>query len=353
MTMPHPAPSHSPLRRFGRTSALLGVVAASLAMVVVGPGAAALSGAATSTPDLSGVTINFADQFKEYQTAFVATNALKGAKYKVSWSEFVGGPPIIAAETGGSVDLGDMAETPTIFAQAAKDPVKVIAITKGADAKASPFGIVVPKGSPITKVSQLRGKTIGVQEGTVEQYVLIRILQKAGIPYSAVTVDNLAVTSASTAVVNGKVDAAVLSQPLTGLDLRSGKATELVSGAGYAQTFGYLTASQSALDNPEKAAALADFINRFYKAEAILTKNPQLAAKAYVTTYGVPLAVAQQAVKSVSAVGTPITPAIISYQQTEANTFQQLGLVPQKLNVAKIFDLPYNAAVAKKAGLKS
>ena len=66
----------------------------------------------------------------------------------------------------------------------------------------------------------------------------------------------------------------------------------------------------------------------------------------------VPLTVAEKAVQSVSAVGTPITPAIIKYQQTEANTFQQLGLIPAKLNVAKIFDLKYNGTVAKQAGLK-
>lgn len=351
--MPYRSPRTSTVKRFARASAILGVTATSLALTIVGPDASAVAGASTSTPNFSGVTINFADQFKEYQTVFAATNALKGAKYKVSWSEFVGGPPIIAAETGGSVDLGDMAETPTIFAQAAGDPVKVVAVTKGANPNSSPIGIVVPKGSSITKVSQLRGKSIAVQEGTVEQYVLIRILKKAGIPYSAVTVDNIPVTSASTAVTNGKVDAAVLSQPLTGLDLREGKITQLVSAAGYTQTFGYLTASQAALNNPAKAAALADFIKRFYKAQAILTKNPQLAAKTYVTTFGVPLSVAEQAVKSISAVGTPITTAIISYQQTEANTFQQLGLISHGLNVAKIFDLPYNAAIAKKAGLMS
>jgi len=297
------------------------------------------------------VTINFGDQFKQYQTVFAATNALAGAPYKVRWSEFIGGPPIITAESGGSIDLGDMAETPTIFAQAAGSPVKVVAVTKGANPAASPFGLVVPKGSPVTKIAQLRGKSIAVQEGTVEQYVLIQILKKAGIPYGAVTVDNVPVTNASTSVSNGKVDAAVLTQPLIGLDLQAGTITQLTSAAGYAQTFGYLTASQAALGNPAKAAALTDFIQRFYKAQAILNKDPSLAAQAYVTTYGVPLSVAQQAVKSVSAVGTPITPAIISYQQTEANTFQRLGLLPGKLNVTKVFDLPLNAVVAKKAGL--
>jgi sulfonate transport system substrate-binding protein len=352
MTMLHRFTNTSPATRWARVTANVGLVVASLGAAIVGSGAVAPPAGAATTPNLSGVTINFADQFKEYETIFDATDALKGAQYTVNWSEFVGGPPIIAAETGGSVDLGDMAETPTIFAQAAGDPVKVVAVTKGADPKASPFAIVVPKGSPITKVSQLRGKTIGVQEGTVEQYVLIRILQKAGIPYSAVTVDNLPVTSASTAVTNGSLDAAVLSQPLTAIDIQAGKATQLVSGAGYTQDLGYLTASQAALNNPKKAAALADFIKRFYKAQAALVKDPALAASTYSSTFGVSLAVATAAAKSVTAVGTPVTPAIIAYHQTEANTFLQLGLIPKKLNVAKIFDLPYNAKVAKASGLK-
>jgi sulfonate transport system substrate-binding protein len=351
MTMPHPSRRPNHVRQLWRTGAALGAVAAAalLALAPATTGAPAVAGAAT--PNLSGVTINFADQFKEYQTIFAATGALDGARYKVSYSEFVGGPPIIAAETGGSVDLGDMAETPTIFAQAAGDPVKVVAATQGSDPKASPFGILVPKGSPITKVSELRGKSIAVQEGTVEQYVLIQILKKAGIPYSSVSIDNLAVTAASTAVAAGKVDAAVISQPLIALDEEAGTATQLVSAAGYAPTYGYLTASQAALDNPAKAAAIADFINRFYKAEAVLRKNPTLAAETYVKTYGITLAAAKAAVASIQEVGTPITPAIIRYQQTEANTFLQLGLIPAKLNVAKVFDLPYNKVIATKAGL--
>ena len=349
--MHHLPTGTDPRARGRRLGALLGALATSLAGLTL-LSVPQVAGAST-TPNLSGVTLNFADQFKQYQTAFTATGALKGAKYKVSFSEFVGGPPIVAAETGGSVDLGDMAETPTIFAQAAGDPVKVVAALQGANAKQSPFGIIVPKGSPITKLSQLRGKTIAVQEGTVEQYVLVQILKKAGIPYNAVTMDNLAVTNASTAVANGKVDAAVSTQPLIALDVHSGTVTELVSAAGYAQTLGYLTASQSALSNPKKAAAIADFINRFYKAQAILRKEPLLAAQTYVKTFNVPLPVAEAAVKSVQEVGTPITPGIIKYQQAEANTFNQLGLIPAKINVAKIFDLPYNKVVAKQAGLQA
>jgi sulfonate transport system substrate-binding protein len=327
----------------------------SLSSMVVGVSASGASAATktstSSSVDLSGASLNFADQFKEYQTIFEATGALQGAPYTVNWSEFVGGPPIIAAMTGGSVDLGDMAETPTIFAQAAGDPVKVVALTKGANPKTSPFGILVPKNSPIKTVAQLRGKTIAVQEGTVEQYLLIQVLKKAGIPYSAVTVDNLSITAATTAVTSGKVDAAVSSQPLIGIDLAAGTVKQVTNGAGAILQLGYLTASQSALDSPQKKAVIADFVSRFYKAMAILKKNPDLAAQTYVKTYGVTLPVARQAAASAQAVGTPITPAIIKYQQQEADTFFKLGLIPEKIKVNPIFDLSFNKQISAAAGL--
>jgi sulfonate transport system substrate-binding protein len=343
------SPKRRPLAALRRVGAL--VLPAGLAAgLVVGVGATG-SSAATKTVSLSGVTITFGDQLKEYQTIFTATNALQGASYKVDWTDFVGGPPVIAAETGGSVDLGDMAETPTIFAQSAGDPVKVVAVTQGANPKVSPYDIVVPTDSPIKTAAQLRGQTVAVQEGTVEQYFLVQYLAKNHIPYSAVHLSNLPVTSASTAVANGQVPAAVISQPLTGLDQAAGKVRVLASGAGYLQTYGYLTASDAALANPQKAAALQDFIKRFYKASAILRKDPLLAAQTYVKTYGVTLAVAKAAVASAQSIGTPITPSIISYQQTEANTFQKLGLISSTLNVKSIFDLPFNTIVAKNSNL--
>jgi sulfonate transport system substrate-binding protein len=331
------------------------VLFAGTATIALTSGASASTKATTTTtttPNLTGVTITFADQFKEYQTILTAANALAGAQYTVNWQEFVGGPPIVAAETGGSVDLGDMAETPTIFAQAAGDPVKVVAATISANPKISPFDLVVPAGSTIKKVSQLKGQTIGVQEGTVEQYDLIQILKKAGIPYSAVTIENLSVINAAAAVSGGKVAAALISQPLTAIDLAGNKIRVLTSAAGYAETLGYLTASQSALDNPKKAAAIADFVQRFYKAAAVLKKDPLLAEQAYVKIYGVTLAEAKEAAETVVQTATPITPAIISYQQTEANTFLKLGLITKKIDVKGIFDLPLDKAIDAKAGIK-
>ena len=149
-----------------------------------------------------------------------------------------------------------MAETPTIFAQSAGDPVKVVATTQGANPKVSPYDIVVPTNSPIKTAAQLKGQTVAVQEGTVEQYFLVQYLAKNHIPYSAVHISNLPVTSASTAVTNGQVAAAVISQPLTALDAghRQDQGPRPPAPAT-SQVLGYLTASNAALANPQKAAA--------------------------------------------------------------------------------------------------
>lgn len=338
-----------PHHRSGRRlSATLGLALATVGMSA-GLGAAPASAASTSAT--SDVTISFGDQLKEYQTIVQATDTLKGARYRVSWSNFIGGPPIIAAEVGHSVDLGDMAETPTIFAQAAGDPVKVVAATEGVG-KATPYSVVVPEGSPIKKASQLKGRTIAVQEGTVEQYVLIKVLQGAHIPYSGVTIDNLSLVAGEAALTSGRVDAWVASEPLTSLVEEQHKGRVIQSDAYEAKVLGYLTASDAALSNPAKAAAIEDFIVRLYKSGAILRKDPSLAARTYVKTYGVPLSVAEAAVKSAQTVPIPITSSLIKYQQTEANTFQRLGLISGKLSVGRIFDTSLDKRILAKVKVK-
>lgn len=329
-----PGRRRSPARR----AALAVAGTALLVAAPLGLATPAPASAAPETASLAGVSLNFGDQVGEYKTIVDATDALKGAAYTVNWSNFIGGPPIIAAEIGGSVDLGDMAETPVIFAQAAGDPVKVVAVTEGTTTTQSAYGIVVPPDSPIKTASQLRGKTIAVQEGTVEQYVLVQVLKAAGIPYGDVTIDNLTVTAGEAALTSGKVDAWVGTQPFIALVQQNDTGKLLPTAAKTVRVLGYLTAPESTLDNPKKSAAIVDFVARLYKSQAILRKDPQLAAETYVKTYGVPLAVAEKAVKSAQQVPTTATPSLIAYQQNEANAFLKLGLIPNHLDASQVFD---------------
>lgn len=324
---------------------LAAVTAGGIALAAAGCSSSpAKTATQTSLGNPAGVTIRFADQLKNIQTVVEANNALTGASYKVTWSQFTSGPPIVAALTGGSVDLGIMAETPTIFAQAAGDPIEVIAASEGREGS-TPFSIVVSPSSPIETVADLKGKTVAVQEGTTEQYILVRALQQAGVAYSSVKIDNLNIVAGEAALESGRVDAYVTSEPLTSLMVESGKGRVLAGATSGIRYLQYITASRSALADPNKRAAILDFVTRVYQAETKDAENPTNGVQTYVKIYGVPLAVAQRAAASVSILPTAITSSVIAYQQQEANTFHQLGLIPSDLDAAKLFDTQFNSQI--------
>jgi hypothetical protein len=97
-------------RAWRRCLAVLIATVATLGSMVVATSVARASAATKSSVSLSGATLNFDEQLKEYQTIFNATGALQGAPYTVNWSESVGGPPIIAAETDLGASLGKALE---------------------------------------------------------------------------------------------------------------------------------------------------------------------------------------------------------------------------------------------------
>ncbi|MGQ2930117.1 MAG: hypothetical protein ACT6Q3_06560 [Sphingopyxis sp.] len=80
----------------------------------------------------SGTTLKVADQLHALKSSLDVAGEGQPTDYKIEWANFIGGPPIIAAQTGGSIDVGWMAETPLIFAQAAGSPVKVVAVSQSA-----------------------------------------------------------------------------------------------------------------------------------------------------------------------------------------------------------------------------
>src|SRR3977135_429814 len=108
---------------------------------------------------------------------------LKAAGYKVVWTEFPSGPPLLEALNVGAIDFGNTGEAPPIFAQAAGAPIRYVAYEPPA-----PKGeaILVPKDSKIASVADLRGKKVGLNKGSNVHYLLVKALEKAGIKYSEI-----------------------------------------------------------------------------------------------------------------------------------------------------------------------
>ena len=72
-----------------------------------------------SQVSVSGVTLHVGDQAGTGAQALLTAAGLIGKlPFKVSWSDFTSGPPMLQAMGAGSVDVGGVGNAPPVFAAA-------------------------------------------------------------------------------------------------------------------------------------------------------------------------------------------------------------------------------------------
>ena len=266
----------------------LGALAVGASLVTI-PAAASASVTSKSTPNLSGYTLNVGDISNQLELQLVesgeitplssgsSTFTVKGFPFQVSFTQFPAGPEVLAGIEGGSLQFGVTTDTAMIFAQQAGLPIKTVAVTIPQKPGAL-FSIVTSAKFGISSVAGLKGKTVAVQTGTVNEYLLLSALEKAKLKYTQVTEDNLTSPNGLAALKNGAVDAAVLQEPYVSLAKLAGYKV-ITSGAGYVQGYQALDAPTSALNDPKTSAAIGDFLtlldgaevwNKSHSAQAII-----------------------------------------------------------------------------------
>src|SRR3981081_2177466 len=173
---------------------------------------------------------------------------LKAGGYKVVWTEFPSGPPLLEALNVGALDFGNTGEAPPIFAQAAGAPIQYVAYEPPA-----PKGeaILVPKDSKLASVADLRGKKVALNKGSNVHYLLVKALEKAGVKYSEVEPVFLAPADARAAFERGAVDAWVIWDPFQAAAEIAIHARTLADGTGVASNHQFYLAGQKFADaNP-------------------------------------------------------------------------------------------------------
>ncbi|MBC7806765.1 MAG: ABC transporter substrate-binding protein, partial [Akkermansiaceae bacterium] len=126
---------------------------------------------------------------------------------KVEWLAFPAGPPLLEALGVDSLDFGSTGESPAIFAQAAGTPFVYIANIPNTNNNGDGQALIVPKGSPIRTLGDLKGKNIAVARASGAHNFLVQILQRANIPYTSIEATYLSPPDARAAFDAGKVDA--------------------------------------------------------------------------------------------------------------------------------------------------
>jgi len=248
----------------------------------------------------------------------------------IEWAEFPSGPALLEALNAGQLDLGYVGEAPPIFAQAAAPDMVYVAVEQPSPKSEA---IIVPKGSAIATLADLKGKTVALNKGSNVHYLLVRALAKGGLALKDVNVVYLPPAEGRAAFENGTVDAWVIWDPyLASAEVTLG-ARVLASAEGLADNHIFYVARREFADDR------TDLL-RVILEQVRVTDEWARAHRDEVAGYlGPLLGIDERASQLCFSRATwgilPITDATVSAQQRIADAFQELGLLPEPLDVRK------------------
>ncbi|MFE1748910.1 ABC transporter substrate-binding protein [Coleofasciculus sp. H7-2] len=137
--------------------------------------------------------------------------------------------------------------------------------------------IIVREG--INSIADLKGKKIAAEEGTVDHFLLLLGLKKAGLTQADITFQPLETGAAAAAFVAGQVDAVGVFAPFTSKALERAGSKELFSSKDFPGAIpDHLTVSRKLInERPQDVQAL---VNTWFDTLAFIRSNPD---KAYAT----------------------------------------------------------------------
>lgn len=258
-------------------------------------------------------------------------NAFRPLGIEINWIDFQFGPPLLEAINVGSVDFGFVGDSPPIFAQAGSAKIRYVAAVKS---EGNTQAIVVPKDSPIKTLADLKGKRVAFAKGSSAHNLLVAALEKAGVAWSDITPAQLAPADATAAFVKGSVDAWSIWDPYLALAELKESARVIAFDKDVHKPNAFYIAGA---DFVEKYPSLVAKLNTAFAAEGVWAdSHHEEVAKAQSEATGVDIAAVRRFVARSNFRVVPIDQDVVRSQQTIADRFAKLGLIPKQINVTDI-----------------
>lgn len=247
---------------------------------------------------------------------------------KVRWTEFPAGPQLLEGLNVGAIDFGTVGEAPPIFAQAAGAALVYVANEPAAPTSEA---LLVPKDSPIQRVADLKGKRVALNKGSNVHYLLVRLLEQAGVAYRDVDVAYLTPSDARAAFERGSIDAWVIWDPFQAAAERQLGARVLADGTGVVKNYQFFLAAKPF---QEKHGAVIDaVIDEIRKGDAWAREHQTEAVALLEPVLGLPRPVVELAASRLAYGIVPITREVLAEQQQVADAFHALKLIPKPVTV--------------------
>jgi NitT/TauT family transport system substrate-binding protein/sulfonate transport system substrate-binding protein len=246
---------------------------------------------------------------------------------EVQWTEFQFGPPLLEAMRVGSIDIGAVGDTPPVFAQAAHGDLLYVAGQRGGGE-----AILVPPGSTLQTLHDLKGRKIAFGRGSGAQNLTLAALEKAGLAYTDVQPLYLAPADAGAAFERGAIDAWTIWDPYYALFESRPGVRVLATRTDIIEQNGFIMARRPFVEaNPQLTAELvAAFIRT---AEWARGHRPDV-AKLLSDATGIPLAAMQRTIDRASMEVLPMNDQLVRSQQAVADRFRKIGLLPTDIKVS-------------------
>ncbi|MET3665803.1 ABC transporter substrate-binding protein [Caulobacter sp. 1776] len=275
------------------------------------------------------------------KAVLLSSGALEGAPYRIEWSEFPAAAPLLEALSASAVDLGEAGDAPFLFAYAGGARIKAVQAGQTGGAGTA---ILVRKDSPIATPADLKGRKIATGRGSIGHYLLLRVLENAGLKPTDVTLVYLTPGDAKAAFTAGSIDAWVTWGSYIALARLHDAARILADGQGVISGFGYEAASERAIT--DKRPQVEDFLKRLAKARRWAAANPEAFAKALSRETGLSDEIALYTVRNYRALPTPIGPDSVAEAKAVLDHFRAAGAISGARDPAGAFDASFNGALA-------
>lgn len=252
--------------------------------------------------------------------------------YRVEYIEFAAGPQLLEALNAGSIDIGAVGESPPIFAQAAGDPLVYLANYPSTSTNGDGLALLVPKGSPIHTIQDLKGKRIALQKASSAHNFLVQIVQRAGLTYQDIHPVFLAPPDARAAFDSGSVDAWAIWDPFLTIAQKKTGGTILVTSQGIRSAGGFYLTSRAYLNHHADIlkVALQEILDSGIWAYDHIDEASQLRSKAT----GIDAATWKTILQHTERASIrPVTDEIARDQQLTADNYYKIGLLPKPVQI--------------------
>ncbi len=276
--------------RFGSAIATAAAAALLLAGCAAGEGSA-VAPQADSTSDTGWSSDTLSIDFATYNPLSLIIKekgwleTTLGDDVTVEWLQSAGSNKANEALRAGAVDVGSTAGSAALLAKSNGLPIQTIDIYSQPNWSA----IVVPAGSSITSVEDLKGKSIAATKGTDPYFFLLQTLEEAGLSLADVTVQNLQHADGKTALEAGSVDAWAGLDPLMTTSIATAGSKIIYDNIDF-NSYGFLNATEDFITNHADLAQVV--VNAYEKARQYAADNPDEAAQILADVAGIDVSLA-------------------------------------------------------------